>query len=186
MAKQATPITALAPVSAPGSLAKYEPVIRSMAHIRTVADALDAKTDSIGAMVRRDGSAKVEDMILKYLILISDLVNVKRPLTDLQSQAISIEVVSGYKFLTLADIHLIFRRVLAGEYGELYESIDMPKVMGWFRKYADERTKVAFERNERESERYRNSYTGSDDRTGKAASFRKIVKSIQPSISIKI
>jgi hypothetical protein len=179
MAKQATPITALAPVSAPGSLAKYEPEIRSMAHIRTVADALDAKTDSIGAMVRRDGSAKVEDMIMKYLIMMSDMVNVKRPLTDLQALAISIEVVSGYKFLTLADIHLIFRRVLAGEYGELYESIDMPKVMGWFRKYADERAKVAFERNEREAERYKNSYTGDDGRAGNPLKMGKLMKSIR-------
>jgi hypothetical protein len=160
-------------------LEKFEPVMRSLAHIRTVSDALDAKTDCLCAMVRRDGSAKVEDMIMEYLCLMSDLVNVKRPLAEQQMQIIAIEVVSGYRFLTMADIHLIFRRVLAGEYGELYESIDMPKVMGWFRKYAEERVKVAMERNDREAARYKNSYIGDSGRSATASTVGRLIKSIR-------
>lgn len=150
-----------------------------MAHIKTIEDALVSNEESIGALVRRDGSEPVEKIIMRHLVLLCDMVNVKRPLTELQIRHIAFEVVNSFKHLTMADVYLIFRQVLNNEYGELYESIDMPKVMGWFNKYMDKRVKAAVERNEREAERYKNSYIGNDDRTSKPMKAGKVLKSIR-------
>ncbi|HBX45539.1 MAG TPA: hypothetical protein DEG28_06630 [Porphyromonadaceae bacterium] len=92
------------------------------------------------AVIRKDhGSQKVEAIIKLYLVELCELVNLKRPLTEKQIDAIAQEVVSRYYSMTIADIHVIFRKAKNGEFGELYESLDMPKVMKWFWDYFNDR-----------------------------------------------
>lgn len=92
------------------------------------------------ARLRADyGEEAIEDIIRLYLIDLSKNVNLKRPLRDSQVDNIAREVVAEYYSLTIADVHIIFRKAKTGEYGEFYESLDMPKVMGWFREYFADR-----------------------------------------------
>lgn len=154
--------------------------MRSLSHVCNVSDALDAQTDSLAALVRENGTEKVEAIIKIYLIQLNDLLNIKRPLTEIQIEETAIEIVSSFKLLTMADIHVIFRRARRGEYGEMYETINMPKIITWFRQYDDERVQAAMERNERETERYKSSYTGSDERTGKPILLKRAIKNQKP------
>lgn len=78
-------------------------------------------------------------VIYLYLIDLCENVNLKRPLRDAQVDNIAREIVAEYYSLTVADIHVIFRKAKTGEYGEFYESLDMPKVMSWFREYFADR-----------------------------------------------
>lgn len=92
------------------------------------------------ARLRADyGEEAIEDIIRLYLIDLSENVNLKRPLRDSQVDNIAREVVAEYYSLTIADVHIIFRKAKRGEYGVLYESLDTPKVMTWFRDYFAER-----------------------------------------------
>lgn len=43
----------------------------------------------------------------------------------------------------IADVHVIIKKAKRGEYGELFESLDMPKVMSWFREYFADRCALA-------------------------------------------
>ncbi len=106
------------------------------------------------ATLRKDhGSQKVETVIKLYLVELCELVNLKRPLTERQIDAIAMEVVSRYYVLTIADVHVIFRKAKNGEFGELYESMDMPKVMKWFSDYFNDRCEVGANISLRESDR---------------------------------
>ena len=106
------------------------------------------------ATLRKDhGSQKVETVIKLYLVELCELVNLKRPLTERQIDAIAMEVVSRYYVLTIADVHVIFRKAKNGEFGELYESMDMPKVMKWFSDYLNDRCEVGANISLRESDR---------------------------------
>lgn len=74
-----------------------------------------------------------ESTIMMYLIDLREKINAKRHLSDEQIEEIAFEVVNSFYHFTIADIHVVFRRAKLGEYGEFYESIDMPKVMSWFK-----------------------------------------------------
>lgn len=73
------------------------------------------------------------------------MVNLKRPLNDKQVDRIAQEVVQSYSVLTIADVFVIFRMAINGEFGDLYESLDVPKVLKWFAVYFDERCNTAAE-----------------------------------------
>lgn len=155
---------------------------RELKHVRSVGDALTLASDRDKypslAVIRRDhGNEVIEDLIMAYLIDMRKKINAKRHLTDEQIEEIAFEVVNTYYHFTIADIHLVFRWAKLGKYGELYESIDMPKVMGWFETYDNARTDAATQEsinqsgtwnvsdNRRESERWQRHF----DKIGKKA-----------------
>lgn len=120
----------------------------SLRAVRTVSDALALANNrelcpSIAVLRRDYGSEAIADIIMLYLADLRDNVNLKRPLTDNQINNIAYEVVNDYYNLTIADVHLIVKRAKRGEYGELFESLDMPKVMSWFRDYFADRCMFA-------------------------------------------
>ena len=114
--------------------------------VQTVSQALSIKSESIGGLNRTFGSQKVEALIKLQLVYLNDLLNLKRPLNEVQIDEIALEIVSVYVHLTMADIHLIMRRARTGHYGEFYESLNMPKVLRWFFDYFEERCEVAARR----------------------------------------
>lgn len=76
------------------------------------------------------------------MIELSELVNVKRELSEKQIDTIAMEVVNRHYALTMADIHVIFKKAINGEFGDFYESLDVPKVLKWFDQYFDERCEI--------------------------------------------
>lgn len=123
-------------------------ISRNLTRVKTVSDALKLADQpeaypSLAALRRDYGSEKIEAMIKLYLIYLSEDVNLKRPLKDRQIDNIAREVVEEYYMFTIADIHVIFRRARTGEYGAFFESLDMAKVMTWFREYFHERCSIA-------------------------------------------
>lgn len=130
----------------PVSLATLQPDVlgRELAAVRTLSDALAvagdrAKYPSLAVLRKEYGEAKIEAIIKLHLIDLCENVNLKRPLRDRQVDSIAREIVSEFYSLTIADVHVIFRQAKTGQYGEFYDSLDMPKVIGWFRRYFDDR-----------------------------------------------
>lgn len=153
------------------SVLKPASLNRELQHVRNVSDALALASDrekypSLAVLRRDHGSEAIEDIIMMYLIDLREKINAKRHLSDEQIEEIAFEVVTSFYHFTIADIHLVFRWAKLGKYGELYESIDMPKVMGWFETYDNARTDAATQEsinqsgtwnvsdNRRESERW--------------------------------
>lgn len=104
-----------------------------------LAEANRDKYPSLARLRAEHGFEAIEDIIKLYLIDLSENVNLKRPLRPAQADSIAREVVAEYYSLTIADVHVIFRKAKTGEYGEFYESLDTPKVMSWFREYFADR-----------------------------------------------
>lgn len=117
---------------------------RELASVRTLSDALAVAGDrvrypSIAVLRKEYGEARIESIIKLYLIDLCENVNLKRPLRDRQVDNIAREIVSEFYSLTIADVYVIFRQAKTGQYGEFYDSLDMPKVIGWFRQYFADR-----------------------------------------------
>lgn len=146
MAKQ-TKDQELAKVTKTESVTVYEPekLNRTLVAVKTVQDALKiahdypSKYPSLAKIRTHYGSDATERIIKLYLIELTELVNLKRPLTEKQIDSIAMEVVARHYAMTIADIHVIFKKAINGEYGSLYESLDVPKVLTWFNDYFSER-----------------------------------------------
>ena len=143
--------------TAGASLTIYDPeaMSRRLAHIRSVEAALGVREQfpTLGALRREYGDYKAEAVVKLYLVDLSDLVNLKHPLSEKQIDRIAMEVVARYNTLTTADLHVIFSKAIAGDYGDFYESLDVVKVLKWFSNYFKERCATAAEMSQREAER---------------------------------
>ncbi|MDL2315054.1 hypothetical protein LJC16_02210 [Bacteroidales bacterium OttesenSCG-928-C19] len=121
----------------------------------TVEQALNCGSESLAKLINLYDEKKVAALLKLQLVELNEILNLKRPLSEKAIEMIAEEILSTYKALTMADVYLIFKRVRNGYYGELYESINMPKVMRWFSDYFDERCDVAERRSQQEAGQYR-------------------------------
>lgn len=113
-----------------------------------IAESNRDKYPSLAVLRRDNGSKKIEAIIKLYLIDLCENVNLTRPLGDAQVENIAREIVAEYYNLTIADVHVIFRQAKTGEYGDFFGSLDMPKVMTWFREYFNNRCELGAELSE--------------------------------------
>ena len=124
-----------------------------MAHsgkVRTIQDAMNADTLSIGALQRQNGRKFSEALIKAWLVYLNDILNLNKPMTEDQIEMCAIEIVNEYYAMKFSDLTLLFKRIIAGEFGEFYESLSIPKVLSFFRNYYDERCNLAMEQSQRE------------------------------------
>lgn len=93
---------------------------RDLQQVRSIKEALAIATINRDkypslAVLRRDyGNDKIEAIIKLHLIDLCENVNLKRPLRDTQVDNIAREVVAEYYNLTIADVHVIFRKAKTG------------------------------------------------------------------------
>lgn len=145
----------LAKVTRIESVEVYDPEVLSknkeLVRINTVTQALalaDQYPEQYPSLATLRGTYSdeaVENIIKLYLIELTELVNLKRELTEKQIDVIAQNVVAQYYNLTIADVHVVFKQAVTGKYGSFYDALDVPKVMGWFSKYFDSRCDAAME-----------------------------------------
>jgi len=136
----------------------------------TVAVACKVETPSLARLKKEYSPEKIHALVASYLIDLSLLLGLKRPLNEVQIEFIANEIVARYWYFTIADINVIFRRAKSGYYGEFYESINPPKILNWFSQYEFEKDQHCIDVNINESYQLR----GRDDRRGE--SFESIMK----------
>lgn len=124
--------------------------------------AIEIKTPTIGSLIQRNksgdiiSSRAIEIVIMEMLMQLNEAMNLKRPMSADQVQECAMLIVDEFKNLTIADIQVIFRGAKSGKYGEMYESLSMVKIMGWFRKYFEERCQYFQRRNQSDHEYKKN------------------------------
>lgn len=64
-------------------------------------------------------------------------------------------IVSDFNALNIADINLIFTNAKKGRYGELYESLNMAKIISWFDVYKEQRMETAATMSQREAQGFK-------------------------------
>ncbi len=86
--------------------------------------------------------------------------------------------------LTMADVKIVLTKAKRGGYGKMYERLDCPTVMEWFRQYHDERLSAAYEYNLNREARERREAQERDVETDKemVAKLKAIVggKKVEP------
>lgn len=86
-----------------------------------------------------------DDLIADITLLIIDLnesFNIGKGLSVGQIEHLSITIVQRHQSLTLEDIALCFHRAKCGDYGTVYDRLDLNVINGWLNQYANERKEL--------------------------------------------
>lgn len=127
-------------------LTNYKPAkLIASSNIKNYDEVFQSKDDSIAKIKRELGDSFTKGYIKIWLIELNELLNLRRPMTESQITFSAQLIVDEFFNLKISDLTLLFRKILSGQYGELYESLNPPKILGFFRNYLNERTAIAAE-----------------------------------------
>lgn len=115
----------------------------SLREVKTIEDALMVKTPSLAAIRKANGVEYADAYIKAWVIDLQNSLNLKHKLNETMLNMLSGMILDEFWGLTIADIKNVLYGAKMGLYGEFYESISIPKVIGWFREYFDQRFEVA-------------------------------------------
>jgi len=90
-----------------------------------------------------------------WIVNLREFVNVGKRMTDIQTFETAMIILQDYKYLTIADINLLFKRAKIGYYGKLYDRLDGQIILDWFRTYDKERAAAAVEDSINEAQKYK-------------------------------
>ena len=77
------------------------------------------------------------------------MLNLNKPMSETQIRLCTTMILEEFYALKISDLTILFKRIIAGEYGEFYERLSIDKVLTFFRKYFIERCNLAEENNNR-------------------------------------
>lgn len=91
-------------------------------------------------IVYPDAQNTSEDYFKKWLMRLNSILNIQKPLTEIDTVAYMLY--SGYRHLYLSDLKLILEKLIRGEYGQFYATVDAQRIMQGFILYDKERNKL--------------------------------------------
>ena len=100
---------------------------------------------TVASLKRNHGSNFSNAILMGWLIYFNKLVNQKKSMTEDQISITATFIEEDYYWLSFQDIALIFKNIMKGNYGKLYESFDTTKLMDFFKTYAGQRIDLAEE-----------------------------------------
>lgn len=114
-----------------------------------ITTAMNTTAPTLAAISREKGRGFSQALVMGWLVYLNDLLNLNKPMTEDQIDLCAQEVITLYPSLKMSDLTYLFRRIIAGQYGEFYESLSIPKVLSFFRDYFEERCLAAADESRR-------------------------------------
>ncbi len=132
-------------------LSVYSPAncMRHAGKLTTVAQAMEAAAPTLGLVQRERGTDFARGFVMAWLVYLNAILNLNKPMTEDQIELCAQEVVDTFYSLKVSDLTFLFKKIIAGHYGEFYESLTIPKVLSFFRDYFEQRCLLAEELSQR-------------------------------------
>ncbi|MBD8349367.1 DUF6633 family protein [Dysgonomonas sp. HGC4] len=105
-------------------------------HVTTIEESViknGLTLEDINCMYTQNGSMPGAEYVEKWLKFLNDFSNINKPLTE--TRAVSVMIYPLYKYFRLADMKLIFDKIMRSEYGPFYGSVDAQRILTSFFKY---------------------------------------------------
>lgn len=141
----------------------YEPRALSVAMreagIDTVAKSVRSNVVSVNRLVKELGYKETAALIVMQLTRLETMLNVSKQmhpeaLAETATMVVDSCLGAGVG-INAADIDIIFKRALKGEYGKFYGGISCADVLSWFSKYYMEKSEACVQWNIEKSSEYR-------------------------------
>jgi len=114
-------------------------IVKSMANVKNEIDAYKADTLTLSQLKKETDKEFTLDYISVWISFINDMSNVKQKMTPEQIEFMAAIIFEDFHYLKISDLYLISKKALKGQYGQLYESLNIEKITSWFYKYTNER-----------------------------------------------
>ena len=111
--------------------------------ITTVKQVLEQKTSSLAKIKKEVGIVRTEALIKVYLIRLNELLDLKKPLSEDAINEIASILTTDYYNLSMTDVVFVTNQAIKGKFGEMFESLNIPKVLKWFETYFNDRCNTA-------------------------------------------
>lgn len=139
----------------PQEIVKVNTLPENFKHVKTVALAINDKSDSLAAIRKKVGKNISLSIIKIWIIKLNDYLNISRKMNPAQIEETADLIYDEFYYLKISDISLLMKRIKTGHYGQFYESIDGMKLMDMFYKYAQERINKIISDGEREESEFK-------------------------------
>lgn len=123
--------------------------------LKSVADAINAQAPTVAQTKRDCGEEFTHSLLMAWLVYLNEILGLKNPMSESQIELCATHILKEFNYLKYSDLSLLFNRIIAGQYGEFYESLTIAKVLTFFREYDKERTEVAVDEAERQHNEFR-------------------------------
>lgn len=140
----------------------YEPKALSLAMreagIDTVAKSVRSDVVSVNRLVRELGYKETAALIVMQLARLEMMLNVSKQMhPEAMAETATMVVdscINAGVGVNAADIDIIFKRALKGEYGKIYGGISSAEVLRWFNEYYVEKSEACVQYNIEKSSEY--------------------------------
>ena len=95
--------------------------------------------EDVNAVYSYDKFPAGVDYVEKWLDFLNRFSNINKPLVE--TKAVAYMLYNDYKHFHLADLKVLFKLLMMGEYGSFYGSVDAQRILTAFASYARERDK---------------------------------------------
>jgi hypothetical protein len=122
---------------------RFDPIAmaREFKGLQTMKDAIQCDTNSVAYYKKHFSEDTVLAVIEAHLLGLNQSLNTHEKLSELQTAEIAVEIMSKYYYISIVEIHYVFRKAKRGDYGKINYAINMPDVLSWFDSYSEERVK---------------------------------------------
>lgn len=96
--------------------------------------------EDINTMYANNGTLPGAYYMVYWLQFLNKFSNITKPLTELQ--AVSVMLYNSYRYFHLADLKIIFEKIMKSEYGTFYGSVDAQRIITSFFQYSVERSYI--------------------------------------------
>ena len=101
----------------------YSPqkLLNSSQSVKTYDEVFNTKAPSIARIKKEMGASFTTGYIKIWLVELNEMLNLRRPMTESQITFAAQLITDEFFGLKISDLQLLFRKILSGEYGELYD-----------------------------------------------------------------
>lgn len=112
-------------------------------HIKDIKGVLSEYSPSLVRLKKESSKDYVLAYIELWILSLSEFVNVKYSMSPAQISETAFYIYQDYYYFKISDITLLFTNAKKGYYGEFFHTLDGAMILGWFKKYAEERSEIA-------------------------------------------
>jgi hypothetical protein len=110
--------------------------------LNSYSKALDCDSPLLSHISKSYGRQSAIAYIETWLYNLNDFLNISRRLKKEQMYETALYIIQDYYYLSIAEIHLFFKKIKKGEFGNLYEGIDGYKILYFLNMFDEERLSI--------------------------------------------
>lgn len=137
---------------------KEKPFTPSTVGMREIIEGKSSMT--LQALRREQNYKSARVFVTVWVVKLQETLEVKKKMGDDSILMASDLILEDYYYLTGADLRLLFKRIVTGHYGVMYESLTIDKLMTYFSLYAKERWTEAERISLENHNQFKNKYNG--------------------------